>query len=294
MPASRDALADGRTSACARLPRTCAVCDDVVLLSSCGSTNDEARALFGVPSAGPLLLGAVVADVQTRGRGRLGRAWVSGQATSLMASFAVAVPQELLRGPRAGWLTLAAGLATADALRACVPAGSEAARTLAVKWPNDVYCVGRKISGVLSEVAGTADGLVAVVVGIGANLLVPADRLPTPTSTSLQLHADGLPAFDLLRDQVCAGICEGLRRWVGALAEGDESQLRLLRQRLSACDWTCGRHVVCHLAAGRTVEGTAGRVLDDGSLPVTTADGHVVVVTSGDVGVCPTRPADGM
>ncbi|MGN0286362.1 MAG: biotin--[acetyl-CoA-carboxylase] ligase [Atopobiaceae bacterium] len=294
MPASWDALVEGRAGACERMPRTCAACDDVVLLPSCGSTNDEARALFGVPSAGPLLLGMVAADAQTRGRGRLGRSWVSGQATSLTASFVVAVPQELLRDGRAGWLTLAAGLATADALRSCVPADSQAARTLAVKWPNDVYCSGRKISGVLSEVAGAAGGLVAVVVGIGANLLVPAGQLPTPNSTSLQLHADGLPAFDQLRDGVCAGICEGLTRWVGALATNDEGRLRQMRERLADCDWTRGRHVVCRLAAGQVVEGTAGGALDDGSLPVTTADGRVVVVTSGDVGVCPTRPADGM
>lgn len=305
-----------RDQAQLRLPRTAGLVD-AYLLESCGSTNNVARddlaALLdqqgavtqdllshlhfignesnldttseGVPLGEPLLLRAVIADRQTQGRGRLGRVWESGEATSLTGSFVVRLPESVVRGPRAGWITLAAGVAVMNALCIAAGPGSEAWDGLALKWPNDVYCCGKKVSGILAEVVGATADHVDVVAGIGVNLLVPADRLPTPQSTSLQLHASGLPDFDRLRDQVCADICMGLRRWMDVLVSDDDEGFAELKRRAHERSWTEGRRVRCSLAAGRVVEGVAGAVRDDASLPVTRDDGSVVVVTSGDVGV---------
>lgn len=299
-----------------RLPRTAGLVD-TYLLERCGSTNDVARsdlaslvdrpcraaqdspddlrridndadcgaAIGGTSVEEPLLLRAVIADRQTQGRGRLGRAWQSGEAVSLTGSFVVRLPEPVVLGPRAGWITLSAGVAVMDALRIAAGPGSEAWDGLALKWPNDVYCCGKKVSGILAEVAGENAGHVDVVVGVGVNLLVPADMLPTPQSTSLQLHASGLPGFDQLRDRVCADICMGLRRWMHVLIANDDEGFADLKRRERERSWTEGRKVRCSLAAGRVVEGVAGAVRDDASLPVTRDDGSVVVVTSGDVGV---------
>jgi BirA family transcriptional regulator, biotin operon repressor / biotin---[acetyl-CoA-carboxylase] ligase len=110
----------------------------------------------------------VAADVQTAGRGRLGRSWEAPAGTSLLFSVALtpAVPADRLPG-----LTLVAAHAVADALTA---AGLEAA----IKYPNDVLVRGRKVAGILGE---ARDG--RVVLGIGVNVNVPAGGLPRQTQT---------------------------------------------------------------------------------------------------------------
>lgn len=223
---------------------------------------------------------------------------------SLTASFVLALPASLMRGSDSGLLTLAAGLAVLDALRDVVVgagglgvagdlgvagnAGGAAhavdgagtavaarpAQLLGLKWPNDVYLAGRKLAGILSEVAFSDADDVGVVVGVGANLLVAADRLPTPLSTSLQLHFDGLPPFAELRDRLCAGIARGLRRQMGALAFGGETARDELVSRVNVENVLRGHPVTVELAAGRRVEGVAGDVRADGSLEVLPADGN--------------------
>jgi BirA family biotin operon repressor/biotin-[acetyl-CoA-carboxylase] ligase len=125
------------------------------------STNDLALslALAGEP-AGTIVL----ADGQHAGRGRRGHDWFSPPGAGLYLSVIVRP-----RGPAQGTalVTLAAGVAVADAVRAV------SALPVELKWPNDLV-VGRpwrKLGGVLSEAAGTID---AVVVGIGVNLLQAA------------------------------------------------------------------------------------------------------------------------
>ena len=110
----------------------------------------------------------VAADVQTAGRGRLGRSWKAPAGTSLLFSLALTpdVPADRLPG-----LTLVAARAVADALAA---AGLEAA----IKYPNDVLVRGRKVAGVLGEARNGR-----VVLGIGINVNVPAGALPRQTQT---------------------------------------------------------------------------------------------------------------
>ena len=123
-----------------------------------GSTNDVAAALAdqGAPHGT-----VVVADTQTAGRGRHGNRWYSPVDTGLYLSV-------LLRTVSDPVLTLAAGVAVAEALRAC--GGLEAT----LEWPNDVVAAAagrpRKVAGILAE-ATTENGRVGrVVVGIGVNL----------------------------------------------------------------------------------------------------------------------------
>lgn len=121
----------------------------------------------------------VVADVQTSGRGRRGRTWVSGPGESLLLSMVVRA------GPDArwGWLPLAAAVAVARTVRAW--AADTADRT-AVKWPNDVEVGGEKIAGILVE-RRLGPGTDAAVVGVGLNVnqLEFPDGLRAP-ATSLR------------------------------------------------------------------------------------------------------------
>jgi BirA family transcriptional regulator, biotin operon repressor / biotin---[acetyl-CoA-carboxylase] ligase len=144
----------------------------------------------------------VAADVQTAGRGRLGRRWEAAAGTSLLFSLAL-VPR--VAAERLPSLTIVAAESVAASL------GVDAA----IKHPNDVLVGGRKIAGVLGEARGEL-----VVLGIGVNVNVPAGELPAETR---------LPATSLLaetgethdRGRLLAAIVAALeQRYDAWLAQG--------------------------------------------------------------------------
>ena len=132
------------------------------------STNDIARewALAGAP-AGAL----VVAARQTRGRGRRERRWLS-PAGGLYASFVLRPDWPASEAPS---LSMVGALAVYRAL------GDAGMKELRIKWPNDVLCRGRKISGVLIEPRIGGERIEFAVMGIGVNVA----RLPTDTPEEL-------------------------------------------------------------------------------------------------------------
>ena len=108
----------------------------LVVRARTGSTNDDvwAVALAGAPDGT-----AVVADDQTRGRGREGRVWHQAPGRGLALSVLLVAGR-----PAPGTAPLVAGLALVRALEAC---GAE----VELKWPNDVMSRGRKLAGILCE-----------------------------------------------------------------------------------------------------------------------------------------------
>jgi len=107
---------------------------------------------------------ACLAERQTAGRGRRGRAWVTPdfRAVPLSVLWRFDSSPESLQG-----LSLAAGVGAARALAACGVGG------VSLKWPNDVYRDGAKLGGILIEMEGDAAGPWRVVVGVGLNHRVP-------------------------------------------------------------------------------------------------------------------------
>jgi BirA family biotin operon repressor/biotin-[acetyl-CoA-carboxylase] ligase len=125
-----------------------------------GSTNDLAAAAAdrGEPEGTTF-----VADAQTAGRGRLGRAWFSPPGAGLYVSTIVR------RRSVAPWITLAGGVAVAEGIR------GSTALPVQIKWPNDIVTAGsfgarRKIAGILAEASSGPSGVDRVVLGIGINL----------------------------------------------------------------------------------------------------------------------------
>ncbi|MFO1188963.1 MAG: biotin--[acetyl-CoA-carboxylase] ligase [Alphaproteobacteria bacterium] len=170
-------------------------------LESIDSTNDEARRLAGSGAADRTV---VVAAIQTAGHGRRGRSWVSPRGNVFCSI--------LLRpaGPPASLaqLTFVAALATADAIAAMgVPA-----RSVTLKWPNDVLLNGGKVAGILLEGSwqqGASDGW--VVIGIGINLAHHPDGLPYPVTSVAS--AGGATGLDRCLGSLVAAIEVWLGRW---------------------------------------------------------------------------------
>ena len=133
----------------------------VEVLASIDSTNSELmrRARDGL--CAPILL---VAQMQTAGRGRLGRRWssqgadVSGQRPALTFSLGLPLQMQDWSG-----LSLAVGLSVASSLHPDIH----------LKWPNDLWWQDRKLAGILIETASMADAFRYAVIGVGLNILPP-------------------------------------------------------------------------------------------------------------------------
>jgi BirA family biotin operon repressor/biotin-[acetyl-CoA-carboxylase] ligase len=154
--------------------------------------------------------GAVaVAEEQTEGRGRLGRRWVSPRGVSVLCSILLEPHVETQRLPE---LSLVAGEACAEAIATVTGLEPE------IKLPNDILLGGRKAAGILAE---ARDG--RVVLGIGINVNVPPDGLPTETSspaTSLLVETGAEIDRAQLLVELLVALERRYDRWVAGAATG--------------------------------------------------------------------------
>jgi BirA family biotin operon repressor/biotin-[acetyl-CoA-carboxylase] ligase len=175
---------------------------------------------------------------------------------------------------RWGWLTLLAGMALADAVRAVT--GVEAR----LKWPNDLLLGERKVAGVLAEVPTAG----AVVLGVGLNVAQEQAELPaTPSglpATSLRLA--GATALD--RDVLAAELLTRLQlrydSWQLGGGDPDRSGQRV--DYLARCA-TIGRQVRVMLPGDQRLDGLASTVDSAGRLLVRDQNGQTAAVAAGDV-----------
>ena len=145
------------------------------MLAQTGSTNDD---LLAAARAGAAEGAVLVAEHQTRGRGRQGRQWVSRTGSALI--FSVLLRPAAVPPADRGWLPLLTGVAVARALR------QQAGVDAALKWPNDVLAGGAKLAGILAEQAGEA-----IVMGVGLNVAATRDELPPPGPGALPADLAG-------------------------------------------------------------------------------------------------------
>ncbi len=121
----------------------------------------------------------VIAEGQFKGRGRLGRSWVSPKEKGIYLSVILRPKIPPSATPK---ITLIASVATAMAIRkiSSLPA--------LIKWPNDVFIKNKKISGILTEIAARPDTIKFLILGIGINVNTPKEFLPAEaTSISEEL-----------------------------------------------------------------------------------------------------------
>lgn len=236
----------------------------VIHFDEIGSTNEEAKSL-AVRGAEDGTV--VVAEVQTGGRGRLGRGWFS---------------------PRGGiWLSLVLRprIAPADSPKVMMLAASSviaALRTVGVlaeiKWPNDIVVRGKKIAGILTEVAGQPEVVDHVVVGIGINVNIHQDEflvdlLPSATSVSLEV------GWDVDRVSLARSVLREIDSRYRELVEGRLDDI--LSEWRSACS-TLGRSIGLRTGSG-DVRGRAVDVDERGSLILEAEDGSRRAFAAGEV-----------
>jgi BirA family biotin operon repressor/biotin-[acetyl-CoA-carboxylase] ligase len=230
------------------------------------STNDEAQRLA---EAGALHGEVVVAEVQTKGRGRKGRSWVAPAGKSLAMSVILRPALPPIRAPE---ITLTAAVAVCEAARSL---GAEHAR---IKWPNDVECRGRKIAGVLTELRAETDRIRHAILGIGFNVSLSREDFPEELrdrATSLLLESgEKVP-----RPIVAARLLERLEEW-GSLHETEGFEA--VRERWRELSSTSGHRVRIE-EEGKSFEGDAVDLAEDGALLVTVDGGELRRVVAADV-----------
>jgi BirA family biotin operon repressor/biotin-[acetyl-CoA-carboxylase] ligase len=239
----------------------------LVHLDTTGSTNDRARelALAGAPYGT-----VVVAEEQSAGRGRQGRAWTAPRGQALTLSVLVRGEGEQQLAGRLTLLPLAAGVAVCEACEATAPVSCE------IKWPNDVLVGERKAAGILIESRPEAGW---AVVGIGLNVNTSAEELGAElrgSATSLRIEAGR--ALD--RDQVLEALLERLAARLADPTEPDQL-LRAYRER----DALYGRRIFWASAGGQD-SGEARGINEQGNLIVATDEGELAL-ESGEVHLGP-------
>ena len=228
----------------------------VNLLDSVESTNTHliARAGEGTPHGT-----VVVAELQTRGRGRQGRPWLTGLAGALAFSLLWR-----FRGGVAGLsgLSLAVGLAV---VRACEELGVAGVK---LKWPNDVVHNGRKLAGILIEVQGDVLGPSLAVIGIGLNYRM-TDKVRREIDqpvVDLAAIADPLPSRHAL-------LAELLRQLSGVLTRFEAGGFAAMAAEWEARHAHQMKSVRLSLPDRSTVQGIAEGVAADGALKIRSATG---------------------
>lgn len=170
-------------------------------LDDVDSTNEEARRLIEAGERGPLW---IVATRQTKGRGRLGREWISAPG-NFYGSFVCGDVPEARVAAELGFVT---GVALIRALRAAT--GRDVFR---LKWPNDLLLDGAKLGGVLLECLNAATHPVAII-GVGVNIAQAPEGLPYPAARLNSLGA-GAPGVDAFFAQFAGALSEALDVWAG-------------------------------------------------------------------------------
>ncbi|SHH39840.1 biotin--[acetyl-CoA-carboxylase] ligase [Bradyrhizobium erythrophlei] len=237
-----------------------------------GSTNAEAMARARAGERGPIWF---VTSEQTAGRGRRHRPWIAPRGN--LASSVL----EVIEVPPAVAATLgfAAGLALEAALqRVSVEASLRSAGSdhmkYSLKWPNDVLAGRQKLAGILLEAEAVADNGLAVVVGIGTNVVAAPEGTPTPATSlaALGVHIGAEDLFGALSDTWAEF------RGIWDLGRGFGEIRRLWLERAAGL----GQRVAIH-TGGSTVEGTFDSIDDSGCLVVRTSGGRRVPISAGDV-----------
>lgn len=229
------------------------------------STNDfVAQSLQKKSQSGVVCL----AEMQSAGRGRRGRTWLSPAAGTFYGSVGWVFNEgfQVVEG-----LSLAIGVAVIRALMDCGVEG------LQLKWPNDIVWQGKKLGGILIEMNAEVGGNCQVVVGVGVNL-----ALPQTVKTQIDQEVTDLREIcpDLNRQQITAALISQI---VQVLSDYAVKGFKYYRQTWQSYDALFGLPVKV-LGLAQMIEGTATGIDEQGAFLIKTATG-IEAISGGEVSI---------
>lgn len=229
---------------------------------SIGSTNDLAYKLAEVGKGEGTL---VVAESQSRGKGRMGRSWVSPKGGGIYMSLILRPDVETDEVPS---ITLIAAKSITRIINKITGIDAK------IKWPNDIVIDGKKVCGILTEIKAHPDRADFLILGIGINVNTPAEKLP-PAGTSLKNETH----FFVNRAQLLRDTLEGFEKDYYVFKKEGFSSLREECKKLSLILKKKVKITEHH----RTIRGTAVDIDEKGALIIKDEKGALRRVFSGDV-----------
>ncbi|MBZ5542189.1 MAG: biotin--[acetyl-CoA-carboxylase] ligase [Acidobacteriia bacterium] len=210
----------------------------------------------------------VLAEEQTAGRGRLGRAWYSEKSSGIYVSV---ILRPSLAPSAASVLTLMAGVAAHQAV------STVTGLPVDIRWPNDLLVNGKKVCGILTEMNAELDRLHAVVLGFGINVnhaAMPPEL--KSIATSLRIEAGKVCS----RAQILAALLRELERKYHLLL--DEGGAAIVRRWSSASSFAEGKRIRVLTSTGEFQATTVG-LEPSGALRVRHDDGRVELLVAGEI-----------
>ena len=234
----------------------------IIYYDTVTSTMDEAFKL-GVQGAqeGTLLC----AEGQSKGRGRMGRKWMSPKGRGIYVSL---VLRPALSVAEVAKLTLLVAVAVCEAIRKTASVDAR------IKWPNDILVGQKKLGGILTELSAEVDQIKFVVVGIGINVNAIALQIPVE-ATSLKIETQK----NFSRTEVLKGVLCSLEHWYEILKSQGSAPVLKRWKELSA---TIGQRVRIKDKDG-FIDGEAVDLADDGGLLIRKESGELIKRMAGDV-----------
>jgi BirA family biotin operon repressor/biotin-[acetyl-CoA-carboxylase] ligase len=238
---------------------------EILFYKTIDSTNAAAAALAGQSGEGLVVL----SDSQEKGRGRLGRSWISPPSVNVYMS--IVLKPEISPGD-ATLITLSAAVACAIALRSVT--GLE----VRIKWPNDLTVSDKKLGGILTELKIVRRKIDYAIVGIGINVNIDPDVFPVEVrkiATSLKSESGTIYS----REKIIAAVLNEMHTWYSCLKNLEREKILSAWKGLTS---TLGREVA--VTAGReTYRGLAESIDGEGMLLLRLPTGEKKRIHAGDL-----------
>lgn len=238
---------------------------EIHFYESVGSTNDIAYELAEENAPEGTV---VIANEQTKGKGRLGRTWVSPSKGGIYLSSILRpdiLPNEVSK------ITLVAAVSAVTAIRKF--SGLDAL----IRWPNDILVSDRKAGGILTELKAEMDRVNFVILGIGINVNTPKKELPEGGTS---LKEESKSSTDFSRVELVKALLRALEK---EYIKFKEDGFSAIRNELKSYSCTLGRYVSVTASGKRKFHGKAVNIDKNGALVVRLDSGKEETFLSGDV-----------
>ena len=233
--------------------------------SETGSTNDEA---FALGIAGASEGTAVIADYQSKGKGRFQRSWHSPSGVNIYTSI-ILKPQ--MSSSEVSQIPIMAGVAVADALETYYP------DKINLKWPNDVLLNNKKVCGILSQAKISEGKIDFIVLGIGINVNVAYNQFLEEirdSATSLAIET----GMAISRQELIISLYENLEKWYKKLLQKGFGPIK---ERCLKLMPMIGQTVQV-VFKDETIVGKATDIDEDGALILIAKGNKEIKVSAGD------------
>jgi len=238
---------------------------EILFFETVSSTNTVALELAEKASEGTVVL----ADSQDKGRGRLGRTWISPSGVNIYMSI-ILRPQ--LKPKDGSLITIMSAVACAEAIR------NVTGVKITTKWPNDLMINNKKVGGILTELKTQQQKITSAIVGIGINVNTDVRAFPVDMkqrATSLKNEA----GVSYSREPIVAEILNEMDRWYKTLTTLEKEAILQAWKNLTS---TLGRKVMI-ITPQETITGTAEAIDNEGMLLVRLPSGKSKRINSGDL-----------